>query len=650
MIRLLLFLLLAGAVAGYSFWVYLRAELPVRNRHLLATLRTVALLGLLALLFDPRLPWGGAAGTATRWVLLDASLSMAVASGDAGAAVEGDPREGTSWSRALDRARELEEDGWRVVPFGGGVDRAAEPTATATELAPALRRAVEAGAGRIVVLSDLRLHDPVEAGGVLARARGAVEFEPVGGEVANAGLADLRVSDALRRDDPVAAEIDLFGDGSGDSLVVEVREEDRLVTTWEGTGPPAGLVRTIRVELPSPRGEGRVRYTATVRRVGDAFADDDVAVAYAGAGFEEDALVLVSLAPDWEPRYLLPVLEQVTGLPAVGYLRAGPDRFVPMGRAAERGPPVDSATVGRAASEAAVLVVHGLSGEADAWGRGLPERAGRVVAWPHDVAGAAAVGVEVAPAQGGEWYASSNLPPSPVASELAGQDFSGFPPLSEFFLVSDPVGSRPPLQVQLGGTGVAEAAVIFRREAGRRTVVPLTRGYWRWAARDGAPREGYRRLWAALAGWLLAPDETVGSPRVRPEAWVLPRGRPTRWLLPPAVDSVRLSLVAPDSLARDTVLAGGGAGTAWTLPPGTYRFRAADTGGNALGDGRFDVAATTDELLPAPGEPATPPPDEAAEAGEEGGGRPLRTASWPYLLVLALLCAEWVGRRRAGLR
>ena len=64
MIRLLLFLLLAGALAAYSFWIYLRAELPVRSGRLLAALRTATLLLLLALLFDPRLPWGGAGGSA----------------------------------------------------------------------------------------------------------------------------------------------------------------------------------------------------------------------------------------------------------------------------------------------------------------------------------------------------------------------------------------------------------------------------------------------------------------------------------------------------------------------------------------------------------------------------------------------------------
>ena len=108
MIRALLFLLLAGALCGYAYWVYTRAELPVRGGRYLAALRAVTLVLLLALIFDPRLPSGGAGSSHTRWVLLDVSRSMSA--GD-----------GLAWSRALDRARSLADDGWTVVSFGDAV-------------------------------------------------------------------------------------------------------------------------------------------------------------------------------------------------------------------------------------------------------------------------------------------------------------------------------------------------------------------------------------------------------------------------------------------------------------------------------------------------------------------------------------------------
>ena len=78
MIRLVAFLALAGALAGAAVWVYLRSELPVGARLPLAALRSAALVLLLALLFNARLPWGRAGEDAPRWALLDVSASMSV--------------------------------------------------------------------------------------------------------------------------------------------------------------------------------------------------------------------------------------------------------------------------------------------------------------------------------------------------------------------------------------------------------------------------------------------------------------------------------------------------------------------------------------------------------------------------------------------
>ncbi|MGD8320203.1 MAG: hypothetical protein PVJ02_07110, partial [Gemmatimonadota bacterium] len=140
MIRALLFLLLAGALGAYAFWVYLRAELPVGGRRLLALLRTAVLLLVLALLFDVRLPWASPPGARGRWALLDASLSMGA--GDGGA-----------WREASERARALASEGWTVVPFGQGVasDDPSTPEQIHTDLAPALTRATEAGVGEVRV-------------------------------------------------------------------------------------------------------------------------------------------------------------------------------------------------------------------------------------------------------------------------------------------------------------------------------------------------------------------------------------------------------------------------------------------------------------------------------------------------------------------
>ncbi|HSW28240.1 MAG TPA: hypothetical protein VLH75_01990 [Longimicrobiales bacterium] len=650
MIRVVAFLVLAGALAGAAFWVYVRAEPPVSARLPLAGLRAGALVVLLALLFDLRLPWGGAGDDAPRWALLDASASMSAAGGAA-------------WTAASARAADLVAEGWTVVPFGEGVGlvggRPWAPAELHTQLAPALVRAAEAGARQVRVLSDLRFEDPAAVALALAAAPVTVTFEPFGGEVPNAGLGPLRVADHARRGDPVEAEVELFAEGAGDSLQVEIREEGSLVVSRAVATPAPGRRARATLPLPPPRGEGRLRYTARVMLAGDAFPSDDEAVAYMTAGREEGGLVLVSLRPDWEARVLLSVLGEATGLPATGYLRVGPDRFAPMGRALQRGSPRDSAAVRAAAQGAAVLVLHGLDARSDAWSRSLARRASRVLHWPGDAAGAAAAGVTAGAPQGGEWYPVSDARPSPLAGDLPGVALRELPPLTGVLPVEGAPSGTVPLELQLGGTGPGRAALVLDAAGGARRAVVLSSGFWRWAARDGAPRDAYRRLWSGVGGWLLAEDRSAAGGDVRPERWVSPAGRPVAWRIPlGGPDSVRLEILgAEGGSVLDTILVRAAGAGIPPLPAGAYRYRASG-GDGAMGEGRFDVEARSEEMLPRPAVPA--PPANAVPGSAGGGlagagsvdaaGAPLRRSPWPYLLVLLLLSAEWVGRRRAGLR
>jgi hypothetical protein len=132
LMRVLLFLVVAAALAAYAFWIYLRVELAVPAARRLAVVRACVLALLLLLLFDPRIPSGGGRGSATRWVLLDASSSMS--------ATDAEGR--SAWEGAAARARELDAEGWKVVRFAGaGLEAGAgmldEPTGLGSRLGPA---------------------------------------------------------------------------------------------------------------------------------------------------------------------------------------------------------------------------------------------------------------------------------------------------------------------------------------------------------------------------------------------------------------------------------------------------------------------------------------------------------------------------------
>jgi len=567
--------------------------------------------------------------------------------------------DGTSaWEAASQRAADLEDDGWLVVTFGSegdapGVEGPAEPVETSTLLAPALHRAAEAGVRSVRVLSDLRLEDQVAVRAALASLPLDVAFERSGGAVVNAGVSGLDVPDLVRPEGSVTAEVEVHASG-GDSLTVRVFEEELPVAQLRVPAPSPGLRARVQVDLPTPVATGRVRYSASVAVDGDGFPSDDGFVHYASVGHQEGALVLVSLRPDWEPRYLLPVLQEVTGLPALGYLRVGPDTFVPMGRALDRGAPLDAASVRRAADDAALLVLHGLDARADAWARALASRPVRRILAPADAEGAMLAGISTGEPEEGEWYASADVPTSPVAGALSGLGLQALPPLSGVLLPDDPARVRGALLVQLRGAGSPEAAIHLEDRGDGRAAVVLASGLWRWAAREDG-REAYRRVWSGVAGWLLA-DQTASASEVRPASWVVARGEPVAWSVPADTVPRRLIVTSADSASGpadsvvvDTVVSSGPVSTG-VLPPGPCRYRVVSEGGDTLGEGRFDVAAATAEMTPVPEEPAPADGASATGAAAEASGVPLRTRPWPYLLVIVLLCGEWIGRRRSGLR
>jgi hypothetical protein len=651
----LAFGILAAGAGGFAAWIYVRRELPIRGQRLLGAIRASILVLVLLLLWDPRLPRSSQGGSADgNWVLLDGSISMSAAA--AGGAA--------NWASAVERARELSEGGAQILLFGEAprvvlVDSldALVPAASSSLLAPALARAAEAGATRVTVLSDLRLDDPVEAEARGGRSAFGLQVERVGEQVRNAGISRFELPSRAASGQPLSIEIALFSEEtiSGDTIFVEVYEEELLVYSGGVVPAEPGLLATASIRLPAPSDTGWRRYRLLANLSGDRFEADDAKSAYTEVDPDQGGLVLLSLLPDWEPRFLLPVLAQITGLDASGFLTMSGGKFLALGAGAEVRPPVDGTEVRAALSGADIIVLHGLGAGAPDWVTAALAEAPRSIVFPADPEGARASGVEAGAHLEGEWYASPDLPPSVLAASLSGADLTGLPPLTDVLprQTAEIVPSPIPLQRQ--GTGPAEAGLVLNENQGRRRAVVLASGFWRWAFREGADREAYRRLWAGVSGWLLASAPQDGTGAAGPAKRVWGAHEPMEWRAPGLIGvEVGLTLALADSVVLDTTVVVDGTGGARTrpLPVAEYSYRITRPGEvGSVGSGRIESEGHNLELFGRPVDLALEG-SEALQARRASGtlGPPLRTHPGPYLLILVLLCTEWIGRRRGGLR
>jgi hypothetical protein len=646
----LAFLIAAAGAAGLAFLIYQRRELVVPGRPLLAALRAAVLVLVIGLIWNPQLPGDIAPQAASdTWVLVDQSESMAVAGAD-------------GWAGVLARVRELAPPDARIATFGNDVrvihkdslDRIT-PDGPATRLATAVERAAESGARRIVVVSDLRIQDPAATAAVLGRTRAEVVIEGVPSDLRNVAVAEAIAPGAVEAGQDIGVDVVVQGEGvaEGDTVTIEVRGDGRLVATGRTVLPADGRQVRVPLTVPAPSDDGQVRITVRAILDGDVFPTDDERVLRVDVGPDIRGVALVSLRPTWEPRFLLPVLQQVTGLEARGYLRLADGRYLLAGGGASDRRSMTEDAVRQAVAGAELLVLHGVGAGAPSWLAEHARASGRLLVFAHDPQGAALAGVEVGNPLPGEWYPVPEIPASPFAADLAGATFTGLPPLSGLLPLTG-AALPPPLYLARDGAGRQEAALALATANGRRRAAVLASGFWRWGFRDGVPKETYRRFWAAASGWLLATEALAGGPGVRPTAPVLSRGEAVTWRAPGlGGDSMRLSVTRDGVTVVDTV---------FVVPPdevfrtgalasGTYEYRAETGDGSEEGAGAFDVESYVDELLLPPSAPNPLPAEDGTVAQQAAPvGRPLRTQAVPYLLLLLLLCGEWIGRRRLGLR
>jgi hypothetical protein len=442
-----------------------------------------------------------------------------------------------------------------------------------------------------------------------------------------------------RRPDAAVVDVDAPR-AAGARDTVEVR----ATIAADARGAPAGRVRLVlgaRVLADSarpalaPYGRAEVRLRAVL--AGAAAGPVPLRVVSAAAGDGEarndtltlafevadaPAAVFASGAPDYDARLLVGILRGTLATPVRAYYRVAPGQWRVEGSLA----PVAEADVRRAAAGSSLLVLHG-----DTTALGTPRGLGR--------GALALVQPPTAADSSVEWYARS-APPSPVAGALAGVSWDSLPPLD--LGAPPPAGAWTALQAAARGGGTR--AAVVGSDGPRRVLVAAAGGFWRWQFRGGRPAEAATALWGGLFDWLAAGR---GDARAAvPDLAAVRAGEPVRWRRGGADSVVRVTVTPLGSAgAGDTLVLRFSAGARTVESPargaGVYVVRG--PGGESL----LAVNAAP-ELLPARPTVTTGPVGSGATAA--GAARRLRDAGWPYATAAALLCAEWVLRRRRGLR
>ena len=579
----------------------------------LAALRATGVGALVLLIWNPAAVRLGV-GAAPRLVLLDASLSMA--------------GRGGHWAAALDSARALARGDviWR---FGARVTAfdSTAPRDGASRLAPALA-ATAARGGPVAIVTDGVISDPADVPADLLRVGRVVVlprtpfFDAFVSEIS--GPSRIGAGDTLRlRVSYGTAGMRDAGSGMRDGSLT-VTNEGRRLTSRRATLPDSGVVST-ELTLPASRipHPGWTALQVRLEGVSDSEPRDD-ARSFVLQVSAQPSIVVLASPPDWDTRFLAHALEDVAHAAVKVLVAADPGgtrwrdaatlAAVPAGEVARavRGAELlveagDPATFARVASRGAVLL----------WSPGRRQE--------------------------GDWYLQ---PPaaSPIAGALAGMAWDSLPPVTALGELAPDSATAIVLTARLARRGPPRPVIALSQRGGKRRAVIAAGGLYRWAFRGGASGEAYRALVAGLTDWLLAGGEG-SEDRFLPVATVTPNGLPVQWRWTAAGEprAVVLSLTSARGRQQDTLrFDAGGRAELW-LPPGEYRYAAAEGPERAL----VVVDTYSDEWRPAP---AVVAPHAGASAGEGRlAGVALRDRWWLFVLAIAAFAGEWAWRRRQGL-
>lgn len=575
------------------------ARVGWRAQLLPMALRGAAWAALGLLLVNPGCP--SPASSLRPLVLLDASLSMTAAGG--------------RWREALDSARQWGE----VRPFGDP-ERQLDtvPDGGASRLAPALAAAAAAGRA-VVVVTDGEVED---AAVIAGHGAATIRLFPRATAVAAAISRVEAPGRATHRDTVVVrASVRVTGVGARTVpvvLSVDGREAGRATVTLAGDGEFLTELPLVLARVPAG---DRVLEVSLGESLDPEGRDDSRALLLSVSPVP--GVVLLAAPGDWDARFLLRALRDVTRLPVEGYVQLDRSGW----RRMEDLSPASDASVQEAAGGAELLVVKG----AVPGFRRSPDRP--VLAWP------SAGGPE---RREGDWYLSPG-PSGPVPGALGGLPVDSFPPTGALEVL--PPGDVPAwvgLTAQLGRRGTPRPALVGYEAGGSRRAVVLADGLWRWAFRGGSSEQAYRAVVASLADWLLVPAAGGGA-AVRPVRPVVPRGRPVLFGRAPSDTTSELPIRwsrGDGTEATDTLRFGADGRAALWAGPGTYRYLLPGGGGTFL------VESWSPEWFPAPitlQQRDQAPPLPAHQ-------RAMRDLWWLYALGVLAFCGEWAVRRRRGLR
>ncbi|MEJ7808848.1 MAG: hypothetical protein WKG32_00375 [Gemmatimonadaceae bacterium] len=573
----------------------------------LGALRATAFVLLFALLLDA--PAGRRRAPAPI-IALDASASWLRGGGD------------VPWRAARERARRLASDSlWLFGDSLRAVGAPDMPSDAASRGTPLAERALASGRP-VVVITDGELEDAAALRELPSGSRVEVTDRPPQRDLA---VLSLEAPRSVVSADTIEVAITVRAGSAGSrpgSLTVAVAGRAAATIPLDSLAPRAERRQSVRLAVVAA--EGPTSLAAVVVAPDDTERrNDTLAVALdvrraAGA-------VLVSTSPDFDSRFIVPVLRGAVALPTRAYLRIAPGMWRVDGTLAA----VSEAEVRRAVREAPLAIFHG-----DTAIFGSPRSA---------TTGALAL---IAPPSDstGEWYPVA-APASPIAAALAGIAWDSLPPLE-----------ARPSQARGDWEGLAAARarepdhqpVIAGSERPRRVVTIAASGFWRWQFRGGASADAFAALWGSIFDWLSA--ERMDARAAFPAEGVVRAGDRIRWRRGAGSAAAAESTVvvtlkrrgAPASVDTISLRFPGAANVADSDPMPTGVYDVGVPGGPAL-----LVVAASRELLP---QSATVRSGSVGGAARQGDQPRLRDRGWPYVVMLLALCIEWLARRRLGLR